>query len=1204
MPLLAQTGAGTIQGSIKDTTGGVIPGASVTLLHVDTGRTQQTKTNDTGLYVFPPSAPGKYEITAEFSGMKTWKGEFVLQVGQTAVVDAALEVGAASTLVTVTAEAAQLVQTAEATLGSTIERARIEQLPLNGRYVQNLIAATNPGVEGAKVFGLRDNTMEYVQDGAVLKNRDTGAISARPPGLDTVQEFKVETTNSSAKMNRPATAILSTRSGTNELHGAAFETARNNAIGVARRRQDYYEKPPHLVRNEFGASLGGPVVLPKLYDGHNRTFFFGAWEEYRLRSATTTQTTMPTMAMREGDYSGLIDGAGRAITLYDPWSTGPNATRQPFPGNILPKNKMSPLAAYLYRITPEPTLDVNPLVANNFFGPSPTNRDERTITTRFDHMLNETTTMFVRFSRGNSYQGTRRAFQTNGSPMTTDLSANYEWLQRDNMSGVVSLTKTFSPTLFSETLFNASIENFDFQNLPEDYPEYASDMGLPNPLNAKGLPDVLNTGFNMVYHGTRPRNNITRIFNIDQNMTRLAGRHEFQFGGRVRIEKLEVMPDQDNRQGILNFNSSGTALYDASTRANYGATPRTGHNSANLFLGIAADYGIYFRRDRYFMDGREYAFYFQDNWRVNNRLTLNLGLRWESYPAIAVRNNIVSGFDFNNQAVVVGSPIETLYNIGTTTPAIVKTYEQAGMRFTTPEAAGLPNRVIESALFDLHPRVGFAYKLTDGASPIVVRGGYSRFGFPIPLRTFQNTMANNAPYRMNFVETINAANRTPDGLPNLGIRSAPTIIAGVNSSNVIDLNSPPPLGRGAQGVNFFDPSQPTSKAHQWNFTVEKQVWKSTVLRAAYVGTHGSDLEQMVSYNGQSNNYIWFATTGKPLPTGQYASTARRVMNQTDYGDVNGYSKIGYSNYNGINLQMERRFDKGFAFQVFYVMSNAFRVGGEGWEGPALAPAETFMPGAVPTDRDDRNRFLNYERDTTVPKHRLRWNWIVDLQFGKGKALGGNAGRWTDRLIGGWQLAGFGSIRSNYWSLPVDNWGYVGNIDVYGKSVPIEDCRSGQCVPGYLWYNGYIPANRINSYDANGKPNGVMGVPADYVPAHSPMNPMPAAGPIAGDPNAAYYDTDSVLVKMADGAMQRVEFDPGLHPWRNQVMFGPRTFGLDASLFKTVAINERFRLRFNADFFNVLNNPGLGQPAAGSGIVSLQNSAVDPRELQLTLRLMW
>src|SRR5205823_2128196 len=200
---------------------------------------------------------------------------------------------------------------------------------------------------------------------------------------------------------------------------------------------------------------------------------------------------------------------------------------------------------------------------------------------------------------------------------------------------------------------------------------------------------------------------------------------------------------------------------------------------------------------------------------------------------------------------------------------------------------------------------------------------------------------------------------------------------------------------------------------------------------------------------------------------------------------------------------------------------------------------SFLPGAVPADFDARNRLLNYRRSDEVPKHRLRWNWIADLPIGRGKALGRNAGNVLDKFIGGWQIAGLGSLRSNYFTLPTGNYPTGTPIEFYGYQYPIQDCRSGACFPGYLWWNGYIPANRINSVDANGKPNGVMGVPANYKPSVAPLIPwgstaLPANAP-ANTVVSSFWDTNNVWIPLSDGTVQRVAYNDGLHPWRNQYM---------------------------------------------------------------------
>ncbi len=208
---------------------------------------------------------------------------------------------------------------------------------------------------------------------------------------------------------------------------------------------------PHLVRNEFGVSAGGPVILPKLYNGKNRTFIFGAWEELRQRQATTVGSAVWTAAMRQGDFSGLIDSNGRKITLYDPWSVGPGPTytKTPFLNNQIPISRLSPLAKYVFGVVPLPAdLGVSPLAGNNYFGPAPTNQNQRTFTFRGDHRLSERDTIFGRFSHGGWDQVNRRAFNTAGNPITSDGLWNREtYFERSNTE-MISWTHTFSPTFF------------------------------------------------------------------------------------------------------------------------------------------------------------------------------------------------------------------------------------------------------------------------------------------------------------------------------------------------------------------------------------------------------------------------------------------------------------------------------------------------------------------------------------------------------------------------------------------------------------------------------------------------------------------------------------------------------------------------------------------------------------------------------------
>jgi hypothetical protein len=380
----------------------------------------------------------------------------------------------------------------------------------------------------------------------------------------------------------------------------------------------------------------------------------------------------------------------------------------------------------------------------------------------------------------------------------------------------------------------------------------------------------------------------------------------------------------------------------------------------------------------------------------------------------------------------------------------------------------------------------------------------------------------------------------------------------------------------------------------------------TVVRATYLGNHTDHLELLYDYNGSMPDYIWYATTGQPTPTGEYSGVARRFFDQTVYGTLQEYRKDGWANFNGIALEVERRYSRGYAFQVNYTMGNALEAGGNYWR-VTVPELNQFLPGAVPADYAARNRFLNYKRDTTVPKQRLRWNWLVDLPFGKGKALAGNAGGVLDKIIGGWQLAGIGNLRSNYFTLPSSYYPTGADVRIYGYQYPIQDCTSGVCYPGYLWWNGYIPANKINSYGANGKPNGIMGVPPNYKPSVQPFWPYPANyGSLSAstDPLYNWYGTNTLWLPLKNGTVQRIAYNDNLNPWRNQYAPSVLQWGLDASLFKAIPFGERYNLRFNADFFNVLNHPGNPNSIGSNGVLSTQSSGQAARQLQLTLRLTW
>src|SRR5262245_31976298 len=386
----SSAGGGAIQGTVKDSTGAVIPGAKVIIRQVETGRVTNTVANSEGFFVTPSLNIGRYKVRVEAQGMKSWEGELLVETARASEINPTLELGQVSETVVISGNITPLVTTTDPTDGNTLDTMRIEELPLNGRNLNKLIEDVAPGVEGivdvnggVRVSGLMVYSTDYIQDGAASNNREFGG-SGNLQGLESIAEVRVETSGSSARYNRPTSVIVTTKGGSNQLHGALFETHRNNAFGVARARQDVlpggdYETPK-LIRNEYGGTISGPVFLPTFglggrnwYNGKNRTFFFFSREGLSLRQGLTRTFRVPTAAMRQGDFSGLIDGQGRRITIYDPL-TGRNVTaangrtqhlRDPFPDNRIPISRISPLAKFLFEITPAPNDITNPLVADN-----------------------------------------------------------------------------------------------------------------------------------------------------------------------------------------------------------------------------------------------------------------------------------------------------------------------------------------------------------------------------------------------------------------------------------------------------------------------------------------------------------------------------------------------------------------------------------------------------------------------------------------------------------------------------------------------------------------------------------------------------------------------------------------------------------------------------------------------------------------------
>jgi len=1220
MPSLhAQSGAGTIQGTVRDASGSAIPAAKIHVINQATAVYNDTTSNSEGFYAVQGLFVGDYTVTFTAPGMKKYQTVIQLQNAQVAILDPKLTVGDVAEQVTVTGEVLQLATYDSGTVSTQLDSKRIDQLPQNGRNVLGLAQNTVPGVEanGTRVNGLMGEGMEYSLDGAPMTNRNFGgeanSAQATLPDPDSVQEAKFETLNSSAQFATPATVILTTKSGSNGVHGSFFETARNNYFGIAKARQNPADfAAPHLVRNEFGGSVGGPIVIPKLYNGKDRSFFFFAYERFSLRQNANELVFVPTVAMRNGDFSGLVNSSGVLQTLYDPSSTqsaANNYARTPFPNNQIPLNRISPLAKTLYAATPLPQTGDNPLVNSNFNAINPTTQTVPNITFRLDHVFNQSNRVYVRFTDIDQQQQALRNYPVN-SPANIEGgglpagATGYQAQPIQTISHALGYSHIFSPTFFSETIISQQWQRMYVQGNQASLANYEQKLGLPNNFGQIGFPAIGSANGSipsllMPYGGSQWYYGMSQMLaTLDENLNKIWGKHQFAFGGRFRYERFSYLSDRSPDQ--INFTNLATAVYDPTTGANYGAKANTGNQDADFFLGAAGSYSQNKNAPFNIARAKEYDLYLQDNYRVNSKLTINAGLRWEMHPSPHALNNNFMTFDMKNDAIVLPKPITEFIASGYTTQALVNNLTNLGVKFETPQQGGIPSSGFLNSMANFLPRIGFAYTPGFGPKGMVIRGGYGEFIYPVPVRNSIRYLTANYPFTAGYSQSYTSAAQSPDGLPNFLLRSPVTVVAGQNSSNVVNSNSENSLLPGINIGESLAADYPPAHVREANLTIEQPFRDGSVLRASYVYTHGYNLDQNYTYNNAPSAYVWETATGTTPPTGTFASVATRPYDNKTWGSNVISVKTGWSNDSALQLNYQRPFKKGFAYQIFYVYSRAFRVGGNTFRDNTLYPAANFAPGVLPSGMDTGtllepsralNRYENYKVDLAIPANRIGYNGIVDLPVGKGKRYLGNSNKFVNAVLGGYQVAFVGQVVSQAFAATNTNWGATSPVEMYKSDAPVNDCRSGVCHPAYLWFNGYLSPAVIGAAK-----NGITGVPANYTPYLAPINNVPGT---------ANFGNNNVNVTLKNGTQVSTAYSPGpagANPFSQTILQGPKNYVTDMSLYKVFSITERWKLRVNVDAFNAFNIQGRVNPDATTGVESLQTSYWTPRQIQFTARL--
>ena len=1195
----AQTGRGTIQGVVRDASKAVVPGAQVVLTNTGTNVSQTGHTNEVGLYYFGALQPGPYTLNVEVTGFKKWEGKLELQVGQNAVVDVSLELGSAEATVEVVG-AAPVITTESTEVADIKDSQRIRQLPLNGRLISNLFLLT-PGVEGefannrengnnVRVNGLKVGAAEITVDGISIVDRFGGGIARVQPGLDTVQEFRIETVGSNAQNSRPASITVLTKSGTNEFHGSVFETLRNNGWGLRTRARNDGDTAAKLQRNEFGVSAGGPVFIPKVYDGRNKTFWFAAYEGLRQRQASLArfEYNVPTAAMWNGDFSGLVDPDGNQTKIYDPLTTDANGVRQQFPNNIIPSNRISNFYKTVQSITDDPAQSISPWLGPNHIRYYPNNLNQDTFTIKGDHKFTDKDSLSARFTRSTRpsaiYGGVYGSPKDGVPDAYGSSSQDYKIYNAQ-----AQYTHIFSPTFLNELLLSGHYSPAHYGTLA-DFTDWATKLGFPNPFGATGWPTFYSdeNSYNG-YFGWDADNlhdqHLT-TFNFEDNVTLIKGKHSMKFGAKFRPEYNNVRELQQ-AQGSHTFGRDWTALYDPTGDKR---TSFTGSGLAAMALGLPTYLSNQYNRGYFYFQQKELGLYFNDNWKVTPRLTLDLGLRWDRWTPYHEKYDRLVNVDLdtiNSLFQVITPHNTTMESIPGIPPSVLASWTARGLSWTTADSLGFPGALFQADNNNFGPRVGAAFKLTDKT---VLRGSYGEFFWPMPLSQILQSSRSNPPLNLRFENQLGTNYAT--GSTTRAQRVVPTPQDYIGTATV-PTEGIVTISPAAQYLVPLDArSWQDDRSQSWHFTLEREVMKNTALRLSYVGDHGRNLEQRFSVNAQEPEYNYVVRTGQSPPEN------RDLLRVNPQWSPLATNHTGYSNTHSFQAEMERRYYNGLAFQVFYSFTRSLTTTDAGGftsgayfgaynagNGVGEVPENSALLGEPNLSYDDRLRLLYYN-STNVPAHRVRWNGIYDLPFGRGKHFGGNISKGWDYLVGGWQLAALGDWRGGLWSSI--------NPALFMTADPSlsPDQRLEMNINGRtqrLWFRGYFdPTTATNVTGGGGNLEAL--VPAD--PSQRIAKPL--------GPN---FD-NLIPVTLADGTTFDADISTVVNPNAKAFYKGPAFFNSDISIYKNFAITESMRVRFSADFFNVFNHPNDLAPDTRTGLQDLSRQLNDPRIIQFSLRFDW
>jgi len=972
-----QVTTGTILGSVNDSSGAPVAGANITITEINKNTTTRTKSDESGGFSAPFLVPGSYSIAVEKEGFK--KGVqtgLLLEVDQKARADFQLAVGNVTETVEVTA-AAPLVRSESAELGEVIGTRAVRELPLNGRNFAQLVYL-NPGVtpgqagenlSGASTFnprgpsnfnalGSRANTNAWLVDG-IDNNEFTFNTVIVAPSVESVREFKTLTGVFSAEFGRGAGVVsISTQSGSNNLHGNVFEFHRNHVLDARNVFAPANQRKPVFRQNQYGVAVGGPLIIPKIYNGKNKTFFFFDYAALRTARGIATVNTVPTAQMRNGNFSQLIAAGGPNLTIFDPLSTravpGSNIpVRDPYPGNVMPAAAINPVGRNVLSIYPTPNAPgrLNGLFDNFTSVPNRQVRDN-VYTGRFDHVVSTKDNVFFRYTY-NDYNLKAPQGQSNCClPTPADAASRFTLgpfvagLQDTILTtqgAAFNWTRILKPNLLHE--FRAGFARTNPITTQQDIGiNAATSLGIRNiNLNrqSSGIPTINIADITGLSGGPAflPVNPLQTHYQIDSAWNLTVGKHTLKFGWHIVRRDAQPFVNEAVR-GNISFGRAFTANPASPATSGFGpASLLTGYfNSGNRS-------GLF---EPFYLRIWENSLYFQDDIKLSRRLTLNIGVRHEAFLPETEKYNRLTNFDPRANALIYAG------ENGVSTRA----NKQTNWR-------------------NFGPRIGLAYDLT-GNGKTIARAGYSLVYFPDPV-TANGQIGLNVP--IFFTQSLVFPD-FPIGMGGVATLDNPfPLPQAVKPRTTLELNALNPAPR----INGQAFSNRTPYMQTWTANLQRQLSQSLLVEIDYAGSTGMNLAQ--AYNPNE------------VQPGPGALAPRRLIQPLN--NVNNMFFVDWrsrSSFHSMQLKSTKRYENGLQFLAAYTWGKSLDyTGSVGSGGGASGGPQTV------TCLDCNRGPSGFD-----VRHRAVFSYVWDLPFGKGKKMdSGNAV--VNRFIGGWQMSGITTL---------------------------------------------------------------------------------------------------------------------------------------------------------------------------------------------------